>query len=74
MPHFTVVPVEDKHRTDYDNLEGLSWVDYSEPGGAAQLHPRDAYDTVSSDGFRNEASCTSDAIPDPRGSPENVKV
>uniref|UniRef100_A0A8C0IV34 Uncharacterized protein n=1 Tax=Chelonoidis abingdonii TaxID=106734 RepID=A0A8C0IV34_CHEAB len=34
MPHFTVVPVADKQRGDYDSLEGLSWVDYSEPGGA----------------------------------------
>lgn len=41
MPHFTVVPVEDPLRRraaadadDYDNLEGLNWVDYSElPGG-----------------------------------------
>lgn len=55
MPHFTVVRVEDKHRTDYDNLEGLSWVDYSEPGGAAQP---DAYDTVSSDGELGRAEAS----------------
>lgn len=30
MPHFTVVPVDGQRRGDYDNLEGLSWVDYGE--------------------------------------------
>lgn len=30
MPHFTVVPVAGPRRGDYDNLEGLSWVDYGE--------------------------------------------
>ncbi|XP_017394924.1 solute carrier family 12 member 4 isoform X4 [Cebus imitator] len=30
MPHFTVVPVDGPRRGDYDNLEGLSWVDYGE--------------------------------------------
>nr|XP_033797832.1 solute carrier family 12 member 4 [Geotrypetes seraphini] len=49
MPHFTVVPVEDKQKVDYDNLEGLSWVDYREPGHSS----RDPYDTVSSDGHGN---------------------
>uniref|UniRef100_A0A8C8AIR3 Uncharacterized protein n=1 Tax=Otus sunia TaxID=257818 RepID=A0A8C8AIR3_9STRI len=34
MPHFTVVPVEDKHRAEYDSVEGLSWVDYREPAAA----------------------------------------
>uniref|UniRef100_A0A670Y914 Uncharacterized protein n=1 Tax=Pseudonaja textilis TaxID=8673 RepID=A0A670Y914_PSETE len=32
MPHFTVVPVEDQSRAGYDALEGLSLVDYSQPG------------------------------------------
>lgn len=32
MPHFTVVPVDGPRRGDYDNLEGLSWVDYEERG------------------------------------------
>uniref|UniRef100_A0A672TGD9 Uncharacterized protein n=1 Tax=Strigops habroptila TaxID=2489341 RepID=A0A672TGD9_STRHB len=50
MPHFTVVPVEDKHRTEYDSVEGLSWVDYREP--AAAPAPGDSYDTVSSGGER----------------------
>ncbi|KAJ7312012.1 hypothetical protein JRQ81_006341 [Phrynocephalus forsythii] len=58
MPHFTVVPVEDRHRPDYDHLEGLSWVDYSQPGGASDGAYRasrqpDPYDTVSSDGHGN---------------------
>uniref|UniRef100_A0A8C3SA68 Uncharacterized protein n=1 Tax=Chelydra serpentina TaxID=8475 RepID=A0A8C3SA68_CHESE len=44
MPHFTVVPVADQPRGDYDSLEGLSWVDYSEPGGARG--PADPYDTA----------------------------
>ncbi|XP_037671490.1 solute carrier family 12 member 4 isoform X2 [Choloepus didactylus] len=30
MPHFTVVPVDGPQRGDYDNLEGLSCVDYGE--------------------------------------------
>ncbi|KAK2496165.1 hypothetical protein MC885_001859 [Smutsia gigantea] len=30
MPHFTVVPVDGPRRGDYDNLEGLSRVDYGE--------------------------------------------
>ncbi|KAM4639452.1 solute carrier family 12 member 4 isoform 5-T8 [Amazona ochrocephala] len=51
MPHFTVVPVEDKHRAEYDSVEGLSWVDYREP--AAVPAPGDSYDTVSSDGHGN---------------------
>lgn len=50
MPHFTVVPVEDKPRAEYDSVEGLSWVDYREP--AAAPAPGDSYDTVSSDGER----------------------
>uniref|UniRef100_A0A7M4E3N2 Solute carrier family 12 member 4 n=1 Tax=Crocodylus porosus TaxID=8502 RepID=A0A7M4E3N2_CROPO len=48
MPHFTVVPVDDKRRVDYASLEGLSWVDYRDPPGAA-----DPYDTASSDGHGN---------------------
>jgi len=48
MPHFTVVPVEDKHRAEYDSVEGLSWVDYREPAAAPAAG--DSYDTVSSDG------------------------
>ncbi|PKU35237.1 solute carrier family 12 member 4 isoform x2 [Limosa lapponica baueri] len=51
MPHFTVVPVEDKHRAEYDSVEGLSWVDYREP--AAPPAASDSYDTVSSDGHGN---------------------
>uniref|UniRef100_A0A8C6ZM87 Uncharacterized protein n=1 Tax=Nothoprocta perdicaria TaxID=30464 RepID=A0A8C6ZM87_NOTPE len=51
MPHFTVVPVEDKPRADYDSVEGLSWVDYREPAAApAAASATDPYDTVSSDG------------------------
>ncbi|XP_073461277.1 solute carrier family 12 member 4 [Aquarana catesbeiana] len=46
MPHFTVVPVDDKHRADYDDLEGISRVDYREKGQRSC----DPYDTVSSDG------------------------
>ncbi|XP_064129954.1 solute carrier family 12 member 4 isoform X3 [Loxodonta africana] len=30
MPHFTVVPVNGPRRGEYNNLEGLSWVDYGE--------------------------------------------
>ncbi|PIO13265.1 hypothetical protein AB205_0168540 [Aquarana catesbeiana] len=45
MPHFTVVPVDDKHRADYDDLEGISRVDYREKGQRSC----DPYDTVSSD-------------------------
>ncbi|XP_068941799.1 solute carrier family 12 member 4 isoform X2 [Petaurus breviceps papuanus] len=45
MPHFTVVPVEGPRRGDYDNLEGLSWVDYRELG--------DPDDSVGSDGHSN---------------------
>lgn len=30
MTHFTVVPVDGPRRGDYDNLEGLSRVDYGE--------------------------------------------
>ncbi|KAH1181720.1 hypothetical protein KIL84_005446 [Mauremys mutica] len=48
MPHFTVVPVADKQRGDYDSLEGLSWVDYSEPGGARG--PADPYEAASAEG------------------------
>uniref|UniRef100_A0A8D2IG35 Uncharacterized protein n=1 Tax=Varanus komodoensis TaxID=61221 RepID=A0A8D2IG35_VARKO len=36
MPHFTVVPVEGQPRADYDSLEGLRRVDYSEPGGLSR--------------------------------------
>ncbi|XP_069495756.1 solute carrier family 12 member 4 isoform X2 [Ambystoma mexicanum] len=50
MPHFTVVPVEDKQQAEYDSLEGLSWVDYRDRG---QSSSRDPYDTVSSDGHGN---------------------
>lgn len=50
MPHFTVVPVEDKARAGYDDLEGLSWVDYSQPGEDGAPRQRDPYDSVSSDG------------------------
>uniref|UniRef100_UPI00398F2A42 solute carrier family 12 member 4 isoform X2 n=1 Tax=Pristiophorus japonicus TaxID=55135 RepID=UPI00398F2A42 len=42
MHQFTVVPVEDQHKSDYDSLEGVTWVDYREAG--------DPNDTVSSDG------------------------
>ncbi|KAL7978814.1 hypothetical protein Chor_013303 [Crotalus horridus] len=49
MPHFTVVPVEDKARAGYDDLEGLSWVDYSQPGEDGAPRQRDPYDSVSSD-------------------------
>ncbi|XP_038224156.1 solute carrier family 12 member 4 isoform X1 [Dermochelys coriacea] len=51
MPHFTVVPVADQARGDYDSLEGLSWVDYSEAGGARG--PADPYDAASSEGHGN---------------------
>ncbi|XP_026527859.1 solute carrier family 12 member 4 [Notechis scutatus] len=56
MPHFTVVPVEDQSRAGYDALEGLSLVDYSQPGaeGAPRAScQRDPYDSVSSDGHGN---------------------
>ncbi|KAK1161867.1 solute carrier family 12 member 4-like isoform X1 [Acipenser oxyrinchus oxyrinchus] len=46
MPHFTVVPVEDNHTSNYDSLEGINWVDYSDTGQGS----RDHNDTVSSDG------------------------
>ncbi|KAM9301871.1 solute carrier family 12 member 4 [Gastrophryne carolinensis] len=50
MPHFTVVPVEDKERkTGYDYLEGLNSVDYRDTGQQSC----DTYDTVSSDGYGN---------------------
>ncbi|XP_058849903.1 solute carrier family 12 member 4 isoform X5 [Acipenser ruthenus] len=46
MPHFTVVPVEDNHISNYDSLEGINWVDYRDTGQGL----RDHNDTVSSDG------------------------
>ncbi|XP_034784237.2 solute carrier family 12 member 4-like isoform X2 [Acipenser ruthenus] len=46
MPHFTVVPVEDNHTSNYDSLEGINWVDYRDTGQGS----RDHNDTVSSDG------------------------
>ncbi|XP_039618864.1 solute carrier family 12 member 4 isoform X1 [Polypterus senegalus] len=49
MPHFTVVPVEDSGRSNYDSLEGINWVDYSSVGQG----PIDNTDTVSSDGHGN---------------------
>ncbi|XP_044290246.1 solute carrier family 12 member 4 isoform X1 [Varanus komodoensis] len=57
MPHFTVVPVEGQPRADYDSLEGLRRVDYSEPGGSdgarRASRQRDVYDSLSSDGHGN---------------------
>ncbi|XP_053305524.1 solute carrier family 12 member 4 [Spea bombifrons] len=46
MPHFTVIPVQDKRKVDYDDLEGFSWVDYRDTGQTSA----DPYDSVSSDG------------------------
>ncbi|XP_051884675.1 solute carrier family 12 member 4 [Pristis pectinata] len=46
MHQFTVVPVEEQHTSDYDSLEGLTWVDYRE----ARHCSRDPNDTVSSEG------------------------
>ncbi|MBN3272448.1 S12A4 protein, partial [Polyodon spathula] len=46
MPHYTVVPVEDNHTSNYDSLEGINWVDYRDTGPGL----RDHNDTVSSDG------------------------
>ncbi|XP_038628786.1 solute carrier family 12 member 4 isoform X1 [Tachyglossus aculeatus] len=50
MPHFTVVPVEAPRRGDYDNLEGLSWVDYRD---ASHGGDEDPYDSLGSDGHCN---------------------
>ncbi|KAJ3594177.1 hypothetical protein NHX12_006508 [Muraenolepis orangiensis] len=44
MPHFTVVPVEDRANSHYDSLEGLNWVDHRDAPG----YPGHQ-DTVSSD-------------------------
>ncbi|XP_041047290.1 solute carrier family 12 member 4 isoform X2 [Carcharodon carcharias] len=49
MHHFTVVPVKDQHQSDYDSLEGVTWVDYREAGHCSG----DPNDTVSSDGHGN---------------------
>ncbi|KAG7263175.1 hypothetical protein CRUP_002205 [Coryphaenoides rupestris] len=46
MPHFTVVPVEDRGPSNYDSLEGLNWVDHRD--AAYPGHQ----DTVSSDVVR----------------------
>uniref|UniRef100_A0A4W3JPK5 Solute carrier family 12 member 4 n=1 Tax=Callorhinchus milii TaxID=7868 RepID=A0A4W3JPK5_CALMI len=51
MPHFTVVPVEDQ-KSDYDSLEGITWVDYREPGQSSA----DPDDTVSFDENHKENS------------------
>lgn len=67
MPHFTVVPVEDKHRAEYDSVEGLSWVDYREPAAAPAA--ADAYDTVSSDGERGRGAAGTAALGRPGASP-----
>lgn len=53
MPHFTVVPVQDGSRSNYDGVEGINCVDYRDTG-------QDGYpghgDTVSSDGeFRQNS-------------------
>ncbi|CAL8243370.1 unnamed protein product [Lota lota] len=50
MPHFTVVPVEDRGRSHYDSLEGLNWVDHRDAAG--QGYPGHQ-DTASSDGLGN---------------------
>ncbi|CAL8349822.1 unnamed protein product [Merluccius merluccius] len=50
MPHFTVVPVEDRGQSNYDSLEGLNWVDHRDAAG--QDYPGHQ-DTVSSDGLGN---------------------
>ncbi|XP_072527909.1 solute carrier family 12 member 4 isoform X1 [Salminus brasiliensis] len=50
MPHFTVVPVEDKSQSNYDSLEGINWVDYRDTG--QEGYPGHG-DTVSSDGHGN---------------------
>ncbi|KAM3877343.1 solute carrier family 12 member 4 [Diretmus argenteus] len=49
MPHFTVVPVEDRAQSNYDSLEGINWVDYRDTGQGYPGHQ----DTVSSDGHGN---------------------
>ncbi|KAL4642195.1 solute carrier family 12 member 4 [Arapaima gigas] len=49
MPHFTVVPVEDRAPSNYDSLEGINWVDYRDTGQDYPGH----LDTVSSDGHGN---------------------
>ncbi|GCC33899.1 hypothetical protein chiPu_0012370 [Chiloscyllium punctatum] len=46
MHHFTVVPVKDQQKSDYESFEGVNWVDYREAGYSS----RDPNDTVSSDG------------------------
>ncbi|XP_051566804.1 solute carrier family 12 member 4-like isoform X1 [Myxocyprinus asiaticus] len=50
MPHFTVVPVQDNSQSNYDSLEGINWVDYTDTvqGGYPGYG-----DTVSSDGHGN---------------------
>lgn len=42
MPHFTVVPVDGPRRGDYDNLEGISWVDYGERADREDSEGEDA--------------------------------
>ncbi|KAM4720919.1 solute carrier family 12 member 4 isoform 1-T1 [Rhinophrynus dorsalis] len=49
MPHFTVVPVEENRRLEYDHLEGLNLVDYRDTGQISS----DPYDSISSDGHGN---------------------
>ncbi|KAJ8249001.1 hypothetical protein GJAV_G00230100 [Gymnothorax javanicus] len=49
MPHFTVVPVEDNTHSNYDSLEGINWVDYTDTGQGFSGYT----DTVSSDGHGN---------------------
>lgn len=65
MPHFTVVPVEDKYRVEYDSVEGLSWVDYRE--SLAAPASRDSYYTVSSDGEQARPGRGAAVLADSRG-------
>ncbi|CAL8404327.1 unnamed protein product [Boreogadus saida] len=50
MPHFTVVPVEDRGQSHYDSLEGLNWVDHRDAAGRGYPGHQD---TASSDGLGN---------------------
>ncbi|KAG8437783.1 hypothetical protein GDO86_008476 [Hymenochirus boettgeri] len=50
MPHFTVIPVEDRQKQEYDYVEGINLVDYRD-----RVHiSEDTYDSVSSDGQGNK--------------------
>ncbi|KAJ8777971.1 hypothetical protein J1605_014076 [Eschrichtius robustus] len=62
MPHFTVVPVDGPRRGDYDNLEGLSWVDYGERADRENSEGEDAPGGVLGGGGGREAGHAGPAL------------